>query len=144
MTRLFDRPSPRSNDTTMSNFLEMHDIQPDAQISFVYNGGSRPGTRRTVTFIGPHELRSGAPGFRANHDGRHKTYEIAKCVDFAAIDSDSDSDATQDDDLLGLRIENNDLKRRLEQANVEIASLKRARKQAVDDVTKILTALLAE
>ena len=64
MTRLFDHPSPRNN-VTMSNFFEMHDVQPDTHISFVYNGGSSPGTRRIVRFISMHELRSGAPGFRA-------------------------------------------------------------------------------
>lgn len=130
----------------MSNFFELHNVQPDTMLSFVYNGGSNPGTRRTVAFIGPHELRSGAPGFRATHDDRPKTYELAKCsgMQLVATDSDSDSDATQDDDLLGLRIENAGLKRRLDEATVEIAALKRARKQAADDVIRILTALTGE
>ena len=126
-------------------FLSDNNVQPDTMLSFVYSGGSNPGARRTVAFLGMYELRSGAPGFRATHDDRPKTYELAKCSGMQlAADGDSDSDATQDDDLLGLRIENNDLKRRLDEATVEIAALKRARKQAADDVIAILTALTGE
>ena len=124
-------------------FLSDNNVQPDTMLSFVYSGGSNPGTRRTVAFLGMHELRSGAPGFRATHDDRPKTYELAKCSGMQLVATDSDSDAT-DDDLLGLRIENNDLKRRLDKATVEIAALKRARKQAADDVIRILTVLTAE
>ena len=60
-------------------------------------------------------------------------------------DGGSDSDATvSDDEHLGLRIENTGLKRRLQEATAEIEALKHARKQAADDVVKILTALTAE
>ena len=37
------------------------------------------GTRRTVMYLGMHELRSGQPGFRGLHDDRPKTYELDKC-----------------------------------------------------------------
>ena len=60
-------------------FLIDKNVQPDTMLSFVYSGGSNPGTRRTVTFIEPHQLRSGAQGFCAEHDDRPKTYELAKC-----------------------------------------------------------------
>jgi hypothetical protein len=59
-------------------FLRENDVQPDTWIGFAYSGGSNPGTRRAVQFVGMHELRSGAAGFRATHEGRPKTYELAK------------------------------------------------------------------
>ena len=128
---------------SVADFLSAN-AQPDTMLSFVYSGGSRPGTRRVVQFIEPHQLRSGAQGFRAEHEGRPKTYELAKCSGMQlAADGGSDSDAT-DDEQPGLRIENTGLKRRLEEATAEIEALKRARKQAADDVIRILTALTAE
>ena len=35
-------------------------VQADTHISFAYNGGSNPGTRRTVRFIEPHQLLAAA------------------------------------------------------------------------------------
>ena len=54
-------------------------VQADTHISFAYNGGSSPGTRRTVRFIEPHQLRSGMQGFRADHEGVAKLYQLSKC-----------------------------------------------------------------
>ena len=124
-------------------FLSDNNVQPDTHISFVYNGGSRPGTRRSVVFSAMHELRSGAQGFRASDDGVAKTYELAKCSGMRFLmpdDADSDSDASVDaeSEMLGLRIENNDLKRRLEEANAEIAALKRRRRETAEQVRRIL------
>ena len=60
-------------------FLRKHNLAADTPISFVYHGGTDPGTRRTVMYLGMHELRSGQPGFRGLHDDRPKLYELAKC-----------------------------------------------------------------
>ena len=52
--------------------------------------------------------------------------------------------ASSRDEYLGLRVENAALKRKIAEQDIELQALKRARKQAAEDVTKILAALQAE
>ena len=45
-------------------------------LSFVYNGGSMPGTRREASLIGNALLKDGSPAFRAIHGGPPKLYNM--------------------------------------------------------------------
>jgi len=45
-------------------------------LSFVYNRGSFPGTRREASLLGNSLLKDGSPAFRAFHDGRPKLYNM--------------------------------------------------------------------
>ena len=72
-------------------------------LSFVYNGGSDPGTRRTVQFERMHELKHGRAGFRAIHAGRPKLYRLALCEDMRGpmeLDDAADEEAERIDDLV--------------------------------------------
>ena len=63
-------------------------------LSFAYDGGANPGTRRTAVFIQHETLNGGAAGFRAEHDGKPKKYNLAKCSGMqSACTSDSDGAA---------------------------------------------------
>ena len=110
---------------TVAEFLSAN-AQAGTMLSFVYEGGRNPGTRRTVSFIEPHQLRSGAQGFRAEHEGRPKSYECSRCSGMQLADAASDSDAT-DEEQQSLRAENASLKRQLDAANAEVAALKKMR-----------------
>ena len=124
------------------HWFDVNNVQSGTRISFVYNAGSNPGTRRAVEFIA-RSLLDGSLAFRARHDDTVKLYSIDKVQGIRIVDEDSNSDAGEGsgDEREDLRADNRALKRQLQQATAEIEALKRARKQAADDVTKILAAL---
>ena len=136
-----------SND--LMHWFHANNVRNGTRISFVYGGGSNPGTRRAVEFIAMHEggLRDGSRAFRARHGDTVKLYSIAKVRDIGIVDEDSNSDAGEGsgDEREDLRADlvayNRALKRQLEQATVEIEALKRARAEITTEVSKILTAL---
>ena len=132
-----------SND--LMHWFHANNVRNGTRISFVYGGGSNPGTQRAVEFIAMHEdrLRDGSRAFRARHGDTVKLYSIAKVRDIGIVDEDSNSDAGEGsgDEREDLRAHNRALKRQLEQATVEIEALKRARAEITTEVSKILTAL---
>ena len=106
-------------------------VRAGTMLSFVYNGGSNPGTRRTVEFVEMDGLlRDGTQGFRALHDRIAKLYSVDKCCGMQIVDPDSNSDA-DDDDRATLRSEIASLKRQLSDQAAELDSLKRMRSDVV-------------
>ena len=89
-------------------------------LSFVYRGGSAPGTRRNVTYLCPWQLVDGKQGFRAMDGQIEKTYRLSLCEAMHIVEQDTtdEDDADADDlreQLRDLREQLRELKRRVDQ-----------------------------